>query len=62
MIVIIRSDRHYEFTTDTMLDNARRGNFTVARPMEFFGASFDDKDRVSLIQLLREFLLENNRK
>ena len=45
-----------------MLDYARRGNFTVARPMEFFGTSFDDNDRVSLIQLLRDFLLESNHK
>lgn len=41
---------------NTMLDYARKGNFTIATPMELFTPSFEEVDRVSLINLLREFL------
>ena len=41
---------------DTMLEWARRGNFQIATPMDFFAPSFAAEDRISLVQLLADLL------
>lgn len=69
-IVLTLQGGHFTFLTptgenirrhpvDTMLRYARKGSFQIATPMEFLNPSFDDGDRVSLIQLLDKFLMQN---
>ena len=41
---------------DTILEKAVRGDFSISRPMDFFGPSFIESERVSLMQTLENLL------